>query len=248
MTAAQSIEMVKDDGARVAALARAGTGPGIVWLNGFKSVMTGTKAQAVDAWAAEHGRACVRFDYFGHGASSGDFRDGTVSRWLDDSLTAIDVLCRGPQILVGSSMGAWLALHCALARPDRISGVLLVAPAVDFTERLLWDTFPPEVRERIERDGEWQRPSQYDAEPYPITRRLIEDGRRHLLLGAPIALSRPVRILQGMADPDVPWRHAMTLLERLGPDTELTLVKSGDHRLSRPNDLALLLRILATMS
>jgi pimeloyl-ACP methyl ester carboxylesterase len=247
MTAPQSLEIIKDDGVRIAALVRAGSGPGIVWLNGFKSVMMGTKAQAVDGWAAENGRACVRFDYFGHGASSGDFRDGTVSRWLDDSLTVIDRLSRGRQILVGSSMGAWLALHCALARPDRISGVLLVAPAVDFTERLLWDTFPPEVRRQIERDGEWLRPSQYDAESYPITRRLIEDGRRHLLLGAPITLSSPVRILQGMADPDVPWRHAMLVLERLGPDTELTLVKSGDHRLSRSHDLGLLLRTLSAI-
>jgi pimeloyl-ACP methyl ester carboxylesterase len=247
MTAAQAIEIVKDDGAHIAALVRPGSGPGIVWLNGFKSVMTGTKAQAVDAWAAEQSRACIRFDYFGHGASSGDFRDGTVSRWLNDCLTVIDRLCRGPQILVGSSMGAWLALLCARARPDRVAGALLVAPAVDFTETLLWHRFPPDVREQIERDGEWLRPSQYDPEPYPITRRLIEDGRRHLLLNGPIALSCPVRILQGMADPDVPWRHAMLVLERLGPDSELTLVRSGDHRLSRSHDLALLLRTLSAL-
>jgi pimeloyl-ACP methyl ester carboxylesterase len=247
MTPAQSIEIVGDDGARIAALVRAGSGPGILWLNGFRSVMTGTKAGAVDAWAGEHGRACVRFDYFGHGASSGDFRDGTVSGWRDDSLTVIDRLCRGPQILVGSSMGAWLALLCALARPERIAALVLIAPAVDFTEALLWEAFAPEVRMQIERNGAWLRPSRYDPEPYPITRRLIEDGRRHLLLDAPIALSCPIRILQGMEDPDVPWQHAMSLLDRLGPDTELTLIRSGDHRLSRPQDLALLLRTLAAM-
>ncbi|HUO89412.1 MAG TPA: alpha/beta hydrolase [Rhizomicrobium sp.] len=245
---ARSVEIVRDSGARIAALVRGGSRPGIVWLNGLKSVMTGTKAQAVDAWAAERGRACVRFDYFGHGASSGDFRDGTVTRWLDDSLTVIERLCHGPQILVGSSMGAWLAVLSALARPERVAGLLLIAPAVDFTEVLLWNTFSPDVRGQIQRDGEWLRPSQYDPQPYPITCSLIEDGRKHLVLGASIELSCPVRILQGMADPDVPWQHAMKLVDRLGPDTELTLVKAGDHRLSRASDIALLLRTLGAMS
>jgi pimeloyl-ACP methyl ester carboxylesterase len=247
MAAAQSIDIIKADGARIAALTRPGRGPGVVWLCGFKSVMTGAKAVAVDAWAAENGRACIRFDYFGHGASSGQFRDGTVSRWLDDALTVLDQRTQGPQVLVGSSMGAWLALLCARLRPERIAALLLIAPAVDFTERLLWDTFPAEAKRQISERGEWLRPSRYDPLPYPITRQLIEDGRKHLLLGAPFELSCPLRILQGMADPDVPWQHAMTVLDRAGPDAELILIKSGDHRLSRPQDIDLLVRTLAAL-
>src|SRR5215469_8255686 len=149
MAAAQSIDIIKADGARIAALTRPGRGPGVVWLSGFKSVMTGAKTAAVDAWAAENGRACIRFDYFGHGASSGPFRDGMVSRWLDDALTVLDQRTQGPQVLVGSSMGAWLALLCARLRPERIAALLLIAPAVDFTERLLWDTFPAEAKRQI---------------------------------------------------------------------------------------------------
>jgi pimeloyl-ACP methyl ester carboxylesterase len=189
----------------------------------------------------------VRFDYFGHGASSGNFRDGTVTRWLDDTLAVLDRLCDDPQILVGSSMGGWLALLAALARPKRVAGLLLIAPAPDFTEALLWDGLDTDAKRQITEQGEWLRPSQYGPEPYPITRALIEDGRRHLLLDKPIALSCPARIVQGMADPDVPWRHAMTLLDRVGADVELTLVKAGDHRLSKPHEIALILRLLDTL-
>lgn len=239
--------LLRDDGERLAYVRHVGDAPGIVWLGGFNSGMTGTKATALDDWARARGRAFVRFDYFGHGASSGHFRDGTVTRWLTDTLAVLDRLSEGPQILVGSSMGAWLALLAALARPQRIAGLLLIAPAVDFTEELLWASFDDAARRAIAEQGEWLRPSQYGPDPYPITRALIDDGRRHLLLGAPIALACPVRILQGMVDPDVPWRHALRLVDALGPDTELTLLKSGDHRLSKPHEIALMLRMLEAM-
>ncbi len=238
-------KLIREDGEHIAYVRHAGAAPGIVWLGGFKSEMTGTKALALDDWA--RGRAFLRFDYFGHGASSGNFREGTVSRWLDDTLAVLDGLSEGPQILAGSSMGGWLALLAALARPERVAGLLLIAPAVDFTQALLWDSFDEAVRRQIWETGEWLRPSLYDPAPYPITRALIEDGRKHLLLGGPIAVTCPICIVQGMADPDVPFAHALRLLDRLGPDSELTLVKSGDHRLSKPHEIALILRVLAAM-
>jgi pimeloyl-ACP methyl ester carboxylesterase len=239
--------LARDGGARVAYLSRAGRAPGIVWLGGFKSEMTGIKATALDRWAAREGRSFIRFDYFGHGVSSGNFRNGTITRWRDDSLVVLDELTTGPQILVGSSMGAWLALLAALARPQRVAGLLLVAPAVDFTERLLWDRLDATTQQQIMAKGEWLRPSAYNPDPYPITRTLIEDGRAHLLLDRPIALRCPVRIVQGMQDPDVPWSHAMKLVAGLGPDTEITLVKDGDHRLSKPRELALIERTLRAL-
>lgn len=248
MSPSQSGELVRDDGNRVAYRKREGRGPTLVWLGGFKSEMTSTKPEALDAWAAREGRALLRFDYFGHGASSGNFRDGTVTRWRDDALSIIDALSDGPLILVGSSMGAWLAVLSTLARPQRVAGLLLIAPATDFTEALLWSSYPSEVRETIMRDGVWLWPSAYDDQPYPITRNLIEDGRKHLLLQAPIPVTCPVRIVQGMADPDVPWEHAMQLVGRLGEDVEVTLVKAGDHRLSKPHEIALILRELAALA
>jgi len=160
----------------------------------------------------------------------------------------LDRLTEGPQLLVGTSMGGWLALLSTLARPDRVAGLLLIAPAADFTEALLWKSFPDDVRRQILEQGEYLWPSLYDAEPYSITRTLIEDGRKHLLLGGPVPIACPVRIVQGMADPDVPWEHAMRLLNALGPDVEITLVKCGDHRLSKPHEIALILRQLAAMS
>lgn len=247
MTAPRSGTLVRDDGTRVAWLKRDGAGPGIVWLGGFKSEMTATKASALDRWAEAQGRAFVRFDYFGHGLSSGNFRDGTVTCWRDDAIAVLDRLTEGPQILVGSSMGGWLSLLVALARPERVAGILLIAPAPDFTEALLWCSFSPEVQRQIMEAGVWLRPSLYDPQPYPITRALIEDGRRHLLLGGPIAVRCPVRIIQGMEDLDVPWQHAMKLLPLLGADAEITLVKAGDHRLSKPHEIALLLRTLEAM-
>jgi pimeloyl-ACP methyl ester carboxylesterase len=234
-------------GERIAYLKRFGSTPGIVWLGGFKSEMTATKASALDAWAERHGRAYVRFDYFGHGSSSGSFRQGTITRWCDDALAVLDQLTAGPQILVGSSMGAWLALLIALARPNRVAALLLIAPAVDFTETLLWQRLDAEAQSQILDTGEWLRPSLYDQNPYPITRSLIEDGRKHLLLGGAIAVHCPVRIVQGMADPDVPWMHALKLVSALGPDTQITLVKDGDHRLSKPHELELIATLLSNL-
>jgi pimeloyl-ACP methyl ester carboxylesterase len=215
------------------------TGPGVVWLSGFKSDMAGTKAEALAAWAERTGRTVTRFDYFGHGRSSGAFVDGTVSRWLSDALAVLDEVTAGPQVLVGSSMGAWIATLAALQRPERVAGMLLIAPAADFTEELIWKNAPADVRRAILERGVWERPSVYDPDPYPITRRLIEDGRKHLVLGGAIDVRCPVRVLHGMADADVPWTHGMRLVERLaGDDVVMQLVKGGDHRLSTPADIA----------
>jgi pimeloyl-ACP methyl ester carboxylesterase len=248
------IEVGRDAGARsIAVRARAGSAPGLFWLSGFNSDMQGTKALALDAWAAAHGRACVRFDYSGHGISGGAFIEGTIGRWLEESTAVFDRFCDGPQIAIGSSMGGWLALLLARAlmrrRAERpratLAGLVLIAPAADFTEQLMWNGFPPEVREEIETKGVWLRPSQY-GEPYPITRALIEEGRNHLLLGSTIEVGCPVRILQGAQDPDVPWQHAFTLAHRLpSDDVVLTVIQDGDHRLSRPQDIA---RIVAAVN
>jgi pimeloyl-ACP methyl ester carboxylesterase len=215
----------------------------LIWLGGFRSDMRATKAEALDRWAAEAGRAYVRFDYSGHGESSGRFEEATISQWLEDTLAVVDALAPGPFVLVGSSMGGWLALLVTRAlmagRPGRgPSGLVLIAPAVDFTERLMWDRFPAGTRATILETGVHLQGSTYSPEPYPITRALIEDGRRHLLLGGTIATGCPVHVLQGMQDPDVPWRHALELVEHLpGESVSMTLVKDGDHRLSREEDL-----------
>ncbi len=229
-------------------------GPGVVWLGGFMSDMTSTKAVALDGWCAQEGRAMLRFDYSGHGRSSERFEDGTIGTWLEDSLAAILAGSSGPQVLVGSSMGAWIALLAARAldmagETDRLAGMVLIAPAVDFTERLMWARFDPKIRRAIEEDGVWHRPSAYSDAPYPITRALIEDGRRHLLLGTTVRSYCPLHILQGMRDEDVPWQHAMLLLEHVAADpVSLTLVKDGDHRLSRPEDIARLLAAVAAIA
>jgi pimeloyl-ACP methyl ester carboxylesterase len=229
------------DGGRLAWRRTGGAGPAVVWLGGFRSEMGGTKAQALADWALARGRAYVRFDYFGHGRSSGDFAEGTVTRWRADVLAVIDRLTEGPLVLVGSSMGGWLACLAALARRERIAGLVLVAPAADFTERLIWPGLTPAARRAIERDGVWPRPSAY-GEPYPISRALIEDGRRWSILPGPVGIEAPVRILQGGADPDVPWRHALDLAVALeAQDLVFTLVRDGDHRLSRPQDIARLI-------
>jgi pimeloyl-ACP methyl ester carboxylesterase len=238
MTQSTIERFFREEGETIAYLKGGGKSPGVVWLGGFHSDMNGTKAQALDAWAETQGRAYLRFDYFGHGASSGAFRDGTISRWRDDALAVLDRLCDGPQVLVGSSMGAWIALLVARARREKVAALLLLAPAVDFTEALIWARMSPEIRREIMERGEWQRPSAYDDGPYPITRALIEDGRRHLMLDAAIHVDCPVHILQGMKDPDVPWQHAQKLVERLSGNPVLTLIKNGDHRLSTPEDLA----------
>jgi pimeloyl-ACP methyl ester carboxylesterase len=236
---------------RIAVRLREGKAPGLVWLGGFKSDMQGTKAMALDAWAAKAGRTCLRFDYSGHGESGGDFRQGTIGRWLEESLAVFTAFCRGPQIVIGSSMGGWLALLLvrelrARSAPASVAGLVLIAPAVDFTEELMWKRFTPEIRREIEEKGVWHRPSDYSAEPYLITRGLIEEGRNHLLLGGLIETGCPVRILQGVQDPDVPWQHAVELVSRLArDDVVLTLVKDGDHRLSRPEDIDRLIAAVA---
>jgi len=236
---------------RIAVRGRQGAAPGLFWLGGFHSDMQGTKALALDEWAATHGRACVRFDYSGHGESGGAFIDGTIGRWLEESIAVFDRFCRGPQVVVGSSMGGWMALLLAreiarrAAGPASLAGLVLIAPAPDFTEQLMWNDFSPEIRNEIETTGVWLRPSQY-GEPYPITRALIEEGRNHLLLGSAIEVGCPVRILQGAQDPDVPWQHAFALTHRLpSDDVVLTMIQDGDHRLSRPQDIA---RIIAAVA
>ncbi len=246
------IEVGKDGAERrIAVRARAGAAPGLFWLGGFNSDMKGTKAIALDAWAAEHHRACVRFDYSGHGESGGVFIDGTIGRWLEESFAVFERFCVGPQIVIGSSMGGWVALLLAReiarrgANSASLAGLVLIAPAPDFTEELMWKGFSPEIRREIETGGVWLRPSQY-GEPYPITRTLIEEGRNHLLLGSSIEVGCPVRILQGAQDPDVPWRHAFALADRLpAEDVVLTMIQDGDHRLSRPQDIA---RIIAAVA
>jgi pimeloyl-ACP methyl ester carboxylesterase len=230
-------EFLNRDGETIAYLRRGGKSPGVMWLGGFNSDMAGTKAEALDAWARDRGRAYTRFDYFGHGRSSGEFRKGTISRWRDDALAVLDELNQGPQVLVGSSMGAWIALLAARLRQNRLHSLLLIAPAPDFTEDLMWAEMSWEIRNEIMEKGEWQRPSAYGETPYPITRALIEDGRNNLVLRAPIALDCPVRIVQGMKDPDVPWQHAMRLIDLIPGDVSITLIKNGDHRLSTPSDL-----------
>lgn len=223
----------------IAVLRREGDGPCVVWLGGFLSEMTATKASALDEWAASAGRAMLRFDYSGHGASGGRFRDGCIGDWLEDSLAAIERHAGEAPVLVGSSMGGWIALLAARKMPTPPSGLVLIAPATDFTETLMWDRFPEAKRRAILEDGVYLAPSQYSPEPTPITRKLVEEGRDHLLLGGPVRTRCPVHIVQGMADPDVPWEHALKLVERLAEDdVTTTLIKDGDHRLSRPEDLA----------
>ncbi len=234
---------------------REGAGPGLFWLSGYKSDMNGTKAQALARWAEAQGRACVRFDYSGHGASYGNFLDGTIGRWLAESLAVFDAHCRGPQIVVGSSMGGWLALLMVRALrarrqigPGSVAGMVLIAPAVDFTEELMWKRFSPAIRRELQKKGVWAWPSPYSPEPYLVTRQLIEEGRNHLLLGGLVETGCPVRILQGVEDADVPWQHAVELVSRLAADdVVLTLVKDGDHRLSREEDIERLIAAVAEL-
>ena len=203
--------------------------------------MAGTKATFLDDFCAVRGLGYVRFDYSGHGASSGRFEDGTIGAWAQDAIAIIDHVADGPLVLVGSSMGGWIMLLAALARPDRIAGLVGLAPAPDFTEALIWNRLSDEERDRLLRDERLEQASAYSEDPTIITRALIEEGRRHLLLSAPIGIRCPVRLLHGMADPDVPHRLSLDLAERLvSNDVRVTLIKDGDHRLSRAEDLALL--------
>lgn len=224
-----------------------GNEPAIVWLGGFRSDMTSTKAAALCAAADAEGRAALRFDYTAHGESSGDFASATISLWLDDALKMIRAFAGRRPVLVGSSMGGWIALLACeiLAREGSPPGALvLIAPAVDFTEALMWDAFSPDIRAEIAVKGVWYRPSEYSPEPYPITSALIEDGRKHLMLERVIRLGVPIHILQGGEDPDVPLAHVERLVARLPhEDIRMTIIPDGNHRLSREEDIAALVRI-----
>jgi pimeloyl-ACP methyl ester carboxylesterase len=227
--------------------------PGVVWLSGYRSDMESTKATALDAESERRGLGLLRFDYSGHSRSEGRLVDGTISRWLEEILALMRAETEGPQIVVGSSMGGYLALLAARAfieagEAERIKGLILIAPAVDFTEALIWAKASDEARRAIMEEGVWRRPSAYSSEPDCFSRALIEDGRKHLLLGGMIRTRAPTVVLQGMRDEDVPFAHALALMQRLGGDpATLTLVKDGDHRLSRPEDLQLLFDALVRL-
>lgn len=237
----------RGDGVGLAWARRAGAAPTVVFLPGLRSDMTGAKAEAVAAFCAGRGQAVLRLDYSGHGRSGGRFERGTVGRWAEDARLLVDRLTTGPVVLVGSSLGGWIALLLALSRPERVVGLLGLAAAPDFTERLMWEAMPPAEQARLMRDGVLHVPNPYGP-PLPITRALIEDGRTHLLLDRPIPIRCPVRLLHGQCDAEVPWETAIRLAAQLrGDDVRTTLVKGGDHRLSRPGDLVLLRRELAAL-
>ncbi|SHF77197.1 Esterase/lipase [Kaistia soli DSM 19436] len=238
---------------RIAILERAGRAPGILFLGGFMSDMRGSKAEALDAFAAETGRAITRFDYSGHGESGGDFADGTISRWLEEAAAVLDRAGGAPLVVVGSSMGGWIALLLALAEAKsgggRIAGLVLLAPAVDMTHSLILPHMSAAARAEMEATGAWRQPSAYSDTPYVITKALIEDGARHLLGDKPIAIRAPVHIIQGVLDEEVPWGHAVDLVSHLAEDdVVLTLVKDAGHRLSRPEDLAKIISAIAAIA
>jgi pimeloyl-ACP methyl ester carboxylesterase len=237
----------RGDGVELAWASQQGSSPTVVFLPGFRSDMTGDKSTAIAAFCETRGQACLRFDYSGHGASGAQFEDGTIGRWKDDALAVIDGKSEGPLILVGSSMGGWIALLTAMARKDRVAALVGIAAAPDFTEALMWQAMSFAEREILMRDGVLRVPSQY-GDPTPITLKLIEDGRSHLLLDQPIEIDCPVRLLHGQCDPDVPWEMALRIAEQVtSKDVQVTLVKDGDHRLSRPADIELLLRTVGAL-
>ena len=241
--------LARPDGAAIAYHRIEGRAPGIVFLGGFRSDMTGTKALFLEDYCRRRSRAYVRFDYFGHGQSSGDFARGTIGRWREDAIAVIDSLTDGPQILVGSSMGGWVMLLAALARPTRVAALVGIAAAPDFTRELLPTWLTPEQRRELQQRGAIVLPSEYDPAGYLYTRALIEDGNNHLLLGAPIPLDVPVRLLHGLADISVPWQLSLRLAERLvSRDVEVILVKGGDHRLSTEPDLKRLSQTLDALA
>ena len=244
--------LARSDGERIAWLEdgapKDAQAPEVLWCGGFSSDMTGAKATALADWGRERGRRVVRFDYFGHGQSSGAFRDGTIGRWKEDAACVQEKLLRGRHVLVGSSMGGWISLLLALQRPERVAGLLLLAPAPDFTERLLWESFSPEEKELCQRQGFLPlgdpEDEEYD-ENYVVTWRQIEEARQHLLPPGGLPISCPVRIIHGMGDTLVPWEHSLELAQRIGAgDIALTLVKEADHNLSEPDDLIRIQRTL----
>lgn len=240
--------LTRPDGTAIAYHQSPGKSPGVIFCGGFMSDMSGTKATALEAHCRAAGRAFVRFDYRGHGRSSGNFADGTISLWAGDAIAVLDQTAPAPQILVGSSMGGWIMLLAALARPERVAGLVGIAPAPDFVLRM-WEELPEEARRQLERDGVYKRPSEYSEEPYTITMRMIEDGRQNLVMDKPIPFPGPVRLLHGMRDPDVPWQVSLELAERLqSDDVDVTFVKAGDHRLSEPADVERLCRTVETVA
>jgi pimeloyl-ACP methyl ester carboxylesterase len=246
-------EFLDVDGTAIAFRRQPGTQPGIVWLGGYKSDMLGTKAGTLAAWAARDGRAFLRHDYSGHGESGGDFADGTISTWLAQSLAVFRRFTGGRQILVGSSMGAWIALRMAQelrkTGEGRVAGLVLLAPAPDFTAELVEPQLTDRQRRALAEKGYFEEPSDYSDQPYVYTRALIEDGRKNLVMTGPIDTHCPVHILQGLADPDVPPAHAMKLASLLpADDVTLSLIPQGDHRLSRPQDLDMLVAAVEAMA
>jgi len=237
--------LVTPQGRRIAYRQQVGQAPGVVFLHGFKSDMAGTKAVHLADWAAARSRAFLRLDYSGHGQSGGDFLDGAIGDWFEDALAAVTMLTKGPQVLVGSSMGGWIALLLARAIPERIAGLVGIAAAPDFTEDSMWLEASEAERAELMARGRIERPSDYSEAPYVITRRLIEEGRSRLVLRSPLSLPFPVRLLQGTADVDVPPAVALRLLDHAtGPDIRLTLVKEADHRFSTGENLALIERTI----
>ena len=241
--------LTRADGASMAYHRLEGKGPGIIFLHGFHSDMEGGKALALENLCKNQGRAFVRFDLFGHGKSSGRVEDGCVSRWADDAVAVLDELTQGPQVLVGSSLGGWVALLAALRRRDRVVGLAGIAAAPDFTEDLMWAEFTAEQRRDLLEKGEVVLPNCYEPDnPWTVPRLLIEDGRNNLLLGDCINLACPVRLIQGQKDEDVPWKTALKIADCLASDdVEITLIKDGDHRLSRDQDLARMTAIVARL-
>ncbi len=245
---ASTPEFIEVEGNRIALRHQAGRAPGVVWLGGYKSDMLGTKAETLAEWSAGEGRAFLRHDYSGHGESGGAFADGTISKWLAESLAVFRGFTEGPQILVGSSMGAWIALRMndelnKAGEGDRVAGLVLLAPAPDFTAELIEPELTEAQRKDLAEKGYFEEPSEYSPEPYVYTRALIEDGRKNLVMSGPIHTHCPVHIIQGLADPDVPHSHALKLMSLLpADDATLSLVPDGDHRLSRPQDLELIKR------
>tara|TARA_B100000315_G_C14582525_1_gene591267 strand:+ start:1644 stop:2417 length:774 start_codon:yes stop_codon:yes gene_type:complete len=234
-------------GASIAYHALAGASPGIVFMTGFMSDMTGSKALALESLARERGQAYLRFDYQGHGQSSGEFADGTIGLWAEDALAAFDELTEGPQIIVGSSMGGWMMLLTAVARPDRVAGLVGIAAAPDFTEDLLPNELSQEQLAEVEEKGFVIVPSEYEDD-YTFTKALFDDGREHLVLRDEIPLDCPVRLLHGLNDTSVPWQTALTIKDKLrSDDIEITLIKDGDHRLSEEDDLARLTRTVTAL-
>lgn len=244
MTTETALEIVGSEGRVLACRHRAGAGPGVVFCAGFNSDMQGIKAQALAAWSEARGQQYTRFDYSGHGASGGAFAEGCIGHWLADTLAVLDEVTSGPQVLVGSSMGGWLGLLAALARPARVTGLLGIAPAPDFTERLYRDRLDAAQRQQLDREGHCLMASAYGEAPYVITRTLLDEARQHSL-GTDIGLDIPVVLLQGQLDEAVPWQATLELMQRIrSPQVELQLVKNGDHRLSGPADLRRMLDAL----